>query len=440
MEEKDIRPIPKYITERIRKTDLKFCPAQNGFVRFYAYLAVRKKELVKVTVAVKNYRKQWYCKQVAVHGVHTDICYVKDMEYCGYVGYGFRVGWHEEGIKGETFYERGWCYADKKYYDPFAPLINRDVVARFPEYRYSAYKEYKGRDIISYLRIYEKYPQAEYLIKLGLYSFAENVTVLKKVAADKRFCKWLVSHRNDVAINYYYAGTLLQAYKTGKPLDVVQRYQRRKKTFCRDASYAPIRKLFRGKLLERFFDYIDKQNTDYHSYLDYLDACTYLGLDMNLDKNRFPHDFKRWHDIRIDEYATAKAVADEKERAELYERFVAVAEKYLPLEYTKQNDFSVIIARSPEDLIREGEILNHCVGRMNYDQRVIREESLIFFIRDAAKPDTPFVTVEYSPKDRRILQCHGDHNQRPNDKVMNYIHNTWLPYANRTVKKLKLAA
>lgn len=52
---------------------------------------------------------------------------------------------------------------------------------------------------------------------------------------------------------------------------------------------------------------------------------------MTEDKNRFPHDFYRWHDIRIDEYMTAKAIADEKERQKLYKSFAKVSEKYLPI-------------------------------------------------------------------------------------------------------------
>jgi hypothetical protein len=82
--------------------------------------------------------------------------------------------------------------------------------------------------------------------------------------------------------------------------------------------------------------------------------------------------------------------------------------------------FVVVIARSPADLIREGEVLHHCVGRMNYDQRMIREESLIFFIRNAGNPDVPFVTVEYSPKNKKVLQCYGDSDTKPDDSVLTY--------------------
>lgn len=79
MDAKDIRPIPNYIAKRIRKIDAnrECC----GNVRFYAYLAKMKGELVKITVACKNYQKQWFCKQVAVHSVHSKDCLVRDMEY-----------------------------------------------------------------------------------------------------------------------------------------------------------------------------------------------------------------------------------------------------------------------------------------------------------------------------------------------------------------------
>ena len=155
-----------------------------------------------------------------------------------------------------------------------------------------------------------------------------------------------------------------------------------------------------------------------------------------MPKNRFPHNFKRWHDIRIDEYRTAKALKDEEERKELYAKFAAVAEKYLPLQKGDKNAFVVVIARSPQDLIREGDILHHCVGRMNYDQKFVREESLIFFVRNIADPDTPFVTVEYSLRNKKVLQCYGDHDSKPSDSVMEFVNKKWLPYANRKLKQI----
>lgn len=70
IEEKYIKPIPKQIALRIRKKDAN--RQSYGYVRFYAYLAKMKGELVKITVACKNYKGQWFCKQVAVHGIHSE--------------------------------------------------------------------------------------------------------------------------------------------------------------------------------------------------------------------------------------------------------------------------------------------------------------------------------------------------------------------------------
>ena len=82
MTEKDIKPIPQSILKEIYKRDLKIDPWQTSIVRYYAYLAIWKKELVKVTVAVSTIQnKHWAYKQVAVHGIHTPICFVRDMEY-----------------------------------------------------------------------------------------------------------------------------------------------------------------------------------------------------------------------------------------------------------------------------------------------------------------------------------------------------------------------
>ena len=126
----------------------------------------------------------------------------------------------------------------------------------------------------------------------------------------------------------------------------------------------------------------------------------------------------------------------EKARQELYDKFKTIAEKYTPVQQNGKSVFLCIIAKSPQDLIREGEALHHCVGRMNYDQKVIREETLIFFIRSKDNPNTPLVTIEYSLQTKKILQCYAEHNQKPSEDIENYVYKKWLPYANRQLKKI----
>ena len=433
-----IKPIPK----RIEKSILNYDAKHNTYtgLRFYAYLTTIRKELVKITVAVRNKgKKTRLIKQVAIHGVYSDKCLVRDIEY-NYMG-GYRVGWYDEGIKYpyniRPYYNDGkWYAVEYKYFNPWAPVINPKFALTLPQFRYSAVDIQDPPCVITYLRTYLKYPQLEYLVKAGLGKFADSTMILKKIGKDKAFRKWLMAHRAELTTHYYYVDVILRAFRTGKPLDALQAYREAKIYLRNNNALAPIRELFKGAERERFFDYISKQNTNTNTYLDYLKACQYLGLDMSEEKNRFPHDFKRWHDIRIDQYATAQAEADRKAKQELYEQFARIAEKYLPLEHDKKSAYVCMIAHSPADLIREGNALNHCVGRMNYDQRFIREESLIFFVRNRQEPETPFVTIEYSLRNHKVLQCYGEYDNKPSEDVLHYVNKVWLPYANRTIKKL----
>ena len=47
-----------------------------------------------------------------------------------------------------------------------------------------------------------------------------------------------------------------------------------------------------------------------------------------------------------------------------------------------------------------------------------------------------FVTLEYSLKTHKVLQCYGIHNSKPNDETLHYVNKIWLPYANKTIKQI----
>ncbi len=437
LDEKYIKPIPKYMIKLIQKHDKRNMRIYNGHTRYYAYFTKMQGKLAQVTVACKNRGKKWYCKQVAAHGVNEQWCLVKDIA-CFIIA-GYVTGWYEQGLtKYRKWWETGaWDYAKSQYFN-IGLVINPEYALKFEKYKYSAIDRYFGFDKLKYLQMYEKYPQTEMLVKFGCYQYATSKQILEKIGKDKNFRNWIAKNRNELCFKGYYVSTILTAYRTVKPLKETQEYLQCKKSFNSDADYKPIRELLKeqNRSLEKFFEYIDNQNTNYRTYLDYLEACEYLHIDMAQDKNIFPHNFKHWHDIRIDEYRTAKALADKEERKDLYSKFEQIAEKYRFLEHNRKNTYICIIAKSPQDLITEGELLHHCVGRMNYDQKFIREETLIFFVRDREQPNIPLVTMEYSLETKRILQCYGDHDSKPSEEILEYVNKKWLPYAKRQTKKL----
>lgn len=157
-----IKPIPKYIVKKIKNTDEQ-CQrlyTSKGHTRFYSYLTKNDGELVKVTVAVKHHYKQWLYKQVAVHGLNSDRCFVKDMVF--YYISGYQVGWYEQGLqKGQRWYEcSDWGFAEDKYFDPFAPIVNREYLDKFPEYKYSAVNLYQGIASFANTQSHKSLPQS----------------------------------------------------------------------------------------------------------------------------------------------------------------------------------------------------------------------------------------------------------------------------------------
>ena len=440
MKREKIKAIPKTILAEIKKRETKI----DGYTRYYAYLTTNDRELVKVTVAVKYKGNTMYYKQCAVHGLRSAECFVKDMCYTKMGGY--QVGWWAEGLyKSPKWYEDGeWGTADDKYFNVYAPILNIDFLARYDQYKYSAYDIYTGCDILQYLRLYEEYPQVEYLVKFGLSSYVKNKQLLKKIGKDKSFQKWLFKNHTAIQGKFYYVSTILKAYEENKPFEVVQAYEERVKKINADKYLKPIRELF-GKDIKKYIDYTRHQHISDRLYLDYLIACNYLGIDMTENKNKIPHDFMHWHDVRVEEYKTVKAFRDEEERKakalkdaeekkELYEKFSKVAEKYSRLS-KEDGAYVVMIAQSPAELVNEGAILKHCVGHMGYDKRFANEQSLIFFVRTKENPTEPFVTVEYSIKSKKVLQCYAKGNSTPDAEVTQYINSVWTPYANKLLKQ-----
>ena len=225
-----IKPIPKTIVAAIKREDKKHHKTPCGNSRCYSYLATQHKELVKVTVAVKHYKDKWYCKQVAVHGLRSENALVKDIEYFTIAGY--VIGWHDiKACSRKKYWEDGiWYSCNGKYFDLYAPCVNLDYLEQFPEYQYSEYKNAHYKEILSYLRLYEQFPEAEYLVKSGLKYYATSKTILKKMRKDKSFHKWLVAHKdNNMIAGKYYCNAILHAYANNVPIKQADMLEYRKR-------------------------------------------------------------------------------------------------------------------------------------------------------------------------------------------------------------------
>lgn len=159
---------------------------------------------------------------------------------------------------------------------------------------------------------------------------------------------------------------------------------------------------------------------------DYLKMCS----DMGVAFEKYPQNIKHYHDRLVDRYKLFKQESKNKELTASINEYKDLL-KFVPKFKTKSTknkeviEKEVFLMKTPEsvvDLVREGENLHHCVG--SYTDRIIKGNSLIFFLRRIANPDQSLVTVELS-KNYSLIQAKARNNSSPSREAHQFIKD-WL--------------
>ena len=94
-------------------------------------------------------------------------------------------------------------------------------------------------------------------------------------------------------------------------------------------------------------------------------------------------------------------------------------------------------ARSAEEIVAEGRILHHCVGRNCYLKKHNDGNSFILMLRFKDRAETPYITVEIDGSKPHIMQWYGSHDRKPDEKNIQ----KWLDqYIARLKRKRSLLA
>ena len=391
--------------------------------RFCAYLEYIDGEIVERVFGTRRYKKFGVkISEVMRHSTGDSSRIVRNLLYrtmCGYTvvydatdlydrtsGYGFKV------FSASDF--NIWYPASGNVGCSYV-YVNPQLIFTIDEFKYCGYT---SGPVTSYLNAYRKDHSLEFFGKIGL---GLSPALMKKAKQDAAFRKWLFQNRNGVKI--YGPSAALYSYKTGKDLKESHDFLYFKRQF--DLMVAKRIPEIRGTKLDRarVLDYVDTNNIDYALYDDYLKAVKALGLDLRDTKNIYPRDFMRMHDLRASEYAAKLAAEDRVKRAQLYEDFKIAAQHAKNFEV--MGDKYVLVApEDVSDLVKEGDALSHCVGRMGYDKKMADGISLIMFVRKASDPTTPYVTLEWRFDKKCLNQCYGHKDSRPDDETMAFV-NSW---------------
>lgn len=178
------------------------------------------------------------------------------------------------------------------------------------------------------------------------------------------------------------------------------------------------------ELLEYFNRVYDYQGIDYCESIDMLNDLYTMGKEKKLFYKKFPQSLHKEHALMVRQYNLLKKEDEERETQK-------ILDCYLWME-CKDKEFSILTPKKAVDIVREGRLLNHCVG--SYVNKVIQGKSIIIFLRKTDCIDDPYYTIELSPSDYSLIQIRGKNNCNVPSDEMSFV-NKWLSQLKNKLNK-----
>lgn len=320
-------------------------------------------------------------------------------------------------------------------------------------FQYMPYKMFEGHySMVKLFNEYCKYPWIEQLCKIGFSSIIKDKLEGKHIYnclnyRGKNVFKILRLSRKDVkdirTSNIEITPLFLSIYqmqvKDNSRLSPVE-CKKIKDTF--GGHFAHLVNVLKHTNMRKAVKYINKQYRKYEksnnyfyyksnvvvTWSDYISDCIKLEMDLTCENMLFPKNVYTAHQNTI---AQVKIKASEYLNSRIRKRLNSL-EKY-KFEY---NNLIIRAAESSNELIKEGEILHHCVG--GYAEKYASGKTNIFVIRKEDKLNIPYYTLELG-KNNEIIQIHGKNNCSPNKEVKQFIEEFKAEKLNRKVAKNRIS-
>lgn len=156
-----------------------------------------------------------------------------------------------------------------------------------------------------------------------------------------------------------------------------------------------------GKRIMQAVRYLEKTKNTITTLKDYWRMATLQGLDLDNPVVRWPRDLRAAHDRVMEAQKYTNTPAQR-------EAFQRMSERCRGLNWSN-GAICIRVAETPEELVKEGETLHHCVGGYTEDHA---KGKIILFIRHARRPERSWFTLNLDVIDKKIIQNHGYGNER----------------------------
>lgn len=316
-------------------------------------------------------------------------------------------------------------------YAPFGPLSSaahirhkEDTKAAFADTGFGRVMEMLDGDgqndsisMIDWMANIARYPQIEYLLKLGMRELSlevlngENKRLLnlrgktaEKVLRISPDCwGWLKGYKKAADRRFLACCHTCDTWKVRAGYDLIWRFSRLQ---MEEHLLGMIQRLHDPGLVKKAMQYILKKGISARDYLDHLNMMKKLDMGWGEREFLFPADFQEAH-ARLSMRIQVKEDEAARER---------MGKMLSQLQGFSFSALGLVLApiRSIGDVIREGTALHHCVA--TYANRYADGQIVLCTLREEAEMGLPLYTVEFK-KDGVLVQCRGDHNKtRPEDE------------------------
>ena len=364
-------------------------------------------------------------------------------DFCYYDGWTDKTEWYDRNSSGMYSYQspKGFLYE--------LSLANIKKSA----FKYCAIdrflSKYPKSDIHGYFKAYRRYPQLEYLVKMQLWKLAEPLTAnfyqtndMDMAAArpedmlgiQKKDIPYLVEQEGNITI----LNICRLQKQTGQQFEMIYcawLYEILSVGYSSHRIYEQLLQIAEHMSIKRVINqlakYVGYKSPDdleenyrkilgYHhlnerarKYLDYLQMRIELGYDLNNNVYSKPRDLDAAHQEMVMQNDAKKIKEKSRTADEKYTQIPKLIKQLSKIYLYQDEKYQIIIPKSASDIIEEGHVLHHCVGRDNYLSAHNRQTSTILFLRHSKNPDIRFVTIEI--KKDHIVQWYGAYDKKPEE-------------------------
>lgn len=403
-------------------------------------------------VPVKEYHKEMILFQKTEEGfVERHFMFYKNVEIGKEIYSNVEIG-RIFRIKGHTkkYFHKHSYYTGEDFWDdcnlygmgnivlgsgPVYPRTVRKEMFADTQYKYCAMEllvKEPSLNPIAYLEQYEKIPEVEMLVKIGLKKLALEISPYYIKNGNKPWERLGVTKTQFNRLRKM-NGSIWEILwmefeqQTGTPIEdsiihwfVQNDITPRKIGFIRP--YMTEKKIM--NYLKKQEKYTNRRPIELlGTWEDYLAMAKRLKMNISQELFYKPKDLIKSHDEAV-KLCGGQALA--KRTAEIASKFPevddicqSIVDKY---EY-EDEEYAIVVPRRIEDIIKEGRALGHCLDKSDiYFDRITKRESFIVFLRKKDDIEQPYYTLEIEPGGAaRQKRTTGDKQNKDFDKAKIFI-------------------